>query len=208
MRYFYSEILLLPNENSVQSSVQPIILLLILYRFSNYYKVRINEFSISCSSFKILFGCADVCNAKKFVAALKKNYTYWCNRLLKVGGCKNKKAQVRELINKERFIKCAFEILEYRNLKESQISSYMSHYLQKNSIDLRKYLSAGHLQKIVFDMSKARSRVNSAMNLKYSNLPISRNYLNVSALLNVDTTLIDSTFSFKTFGEIVNLHIK
>ena len=53
-------------------------------------------------------------------------------------------------------------------------------------------------------MQNSRSRLNDM--IPYD--AIGRRYIDVTAFLNLDTSRIDSIFSFKTFKEIVNLHIK
>lgn len=207
MGYFYSEILLLPNENQVLHFNHFFVLLQIIKRFSKYYKVRINEFALSCSSFKIIFYCRNLAIARKFLSSIKKNYNYWSTRFFNTKGCMKVRSEVVQLHDKESVIQCVLEVLRLSVLQQCAVSSYLSHYSFRNLIFINSK-SCKEWNYYYLVMSKARSSVNSSSAEEENPHFKRKNYLDLSAFLNIDTLLIDSTFSFKTFQEIVNLQTK
>ncbi len=191
------------NIENVSGNLFPIfVLLLVIKRFSIFYKIRVNDFAISRSSFKIIFSSENIGIARKFFYGIKKNFIYWNRTLLKIDPNVISTSKVVQLQATRDIIKCSIEILNPVN--DNIVSSLNSHYNGKNVFVLagKHYpLSVG----IIFlRITQSRSRLRSCCQI--AGCPSS--FIDLGDFLNLDTSIVDSIFSFETFKEIVNLHIK
>lgn len=192
------------NENFPGSIVPPLVLLFIIKKFSQYYNVGINEYAVSRNSFKVIFVCKGISNAKKFIASVKKNYVYWSKRICGFRGCAQQRSFVIELFGVQQFVACSLEVLSNEINAPNIISSFKSHYSHKNTIRILCLRQKRELSLFGAVVCKARSNVGADV-FKMDN---NWNIIDLDTLINVDTSLIDSLFSFKTFKEIVNLRNK
>ena len=203
MGNFYSTVVLFKNEDVIGNSVPTFVLLLVICRFSLFYNIRINEFVIFRNYFSILYSCESMDTAICFMTALKKNFIYWGKRSCGVDISYSSNYATVELESGICYIQSAFELLKRANMDVCLLSSLDSHYNCRNIYRLDKKNWIG-FRYMLLAMQNSRSRLNDM--IPYD--AIGRRYIDVTAFLNLDTSRIDSIFSFKTFKEIVNLHIK
>ena len=203
MGNFYSTVVLFKNEDVIGNSVPIFVLLLVICRFSLFYNIRVNEFVIFRNSFSILYSCGSMATAMSFIKAVKKNFIYWGKRSCGVDICYSSNSATVELESGICYTQCAFELLKKANMNACLLSSLDSHYNCRNIYRLDKKNWIG-FRYMLLAMQNSRSRLNDM--IPYD--AIGRRYIDVTAFLSLDTSRIDSIFSFKTFKEIVNLHIK
>ena len=203
MGNFYSTVVLFKNEDVIGNSVPTFVLLLVICRFSLFYNIRINEFVIFRNSFSLLYSCGSMETAMSFIIAVKKNFIYWCKRGCNTDICYSADSATVKLKSGICYTQCAFELLKRANMDVCLLSSLDSHYNCRNIYRLDKKNWIG-LRYMLLAMQNSRSRLNDM--IPYD--AIGRRYIDVTAFLSLDTSRIDSIFSFKTFKEIVNLHIK
>ncbi|MBQ1929475.1 MAG: hypothetical protein II344_02430 [Bacteroidales bacterium] len=203
MGNFYSTVVLFKNEDVIGNSVPTFVLLLVICRFSLFYNIRINEFVIFRNSFSILYSGESMDTAICFMTALKKNFIYWCRRGCGTDICYSSNSATVELESGICYTQCAFELLKRANMDVCLLSSLDSHYNCRNiyRLDKKNWIE---FKNMLIVMQNIRSRLGDT--IPYD--AIGRRYIDVTAFLNLDTSRIDSIFSFKTFKEIVNLHIK
>lgn len=203
MGNFYSTVVLFKNEDVIGNSVPIFVLLLVICRFSLFYNIRVNEFVIFRNSFSILYSSGSMDTAMSFIKAVKKNFIYWGKRSCGVDICYSSNSAIVELESGICYTQCAFELLKKANMDVCLLSSLDSHYNCRNIYRLDKKNWIG-FRYMLLAMQNSRSRLNDM--IPYD--AIGRRYIDVTAFLSLDTSRIDSIFSFKTFKEIVNLHIK
>lgn len=203
MGNFYSTVVLFKNEDVIGNSVPIFVLLLVICRFSLFYNIRINEFVIFRNSFSILYSSGSMDTAMSFIKAVKKNFIYWGKRSCGVDICYSSNSAIVELESGICYTQCAFELLKRANMDVCLLSSLDSHYNCRNIYRLDKKNWIG-FRYMLLAMQNSRSRLNDM--IPYD--AIGRRYIDVTAFLSLDTSRIDSIFSFKTFKEIVNLHTK
>lgn len=203
MENFYSKVVLFKNEDIIGNSVPIFVLLLVICRFSLFYNIRVNEFVIFRSSFSILYSSGSMDTAMSFIKAVKKNFIYWGKRSCGVDICYSTDSVTVELQSGLCYTQCAFNMLKNANMNVCLLSSLKSHYNCRNiyRLDKKNWIE---FKNMLFVMQNIRSRLGDT--IPYD--AIGRKCIDVTAFLNMDTSRIDSIFSFKTFKEIVNLHIK